>query len=86
MLDGYHYQESALEQARKKGNMTEWQVLAVIITLFGFGVSVITPIIKLNTTITKLNVTIDILNKTVEDSATKLEDHEHRITVLEQKN
>jgi hypothetical protein len=33
--------------------MTEWQVVLVIIALFGFITAVVTPIVKLNTNITK---------------------------------
>ena len=43
--------------------MTEWQVFGVIVTLFGFVVAVVTPILKLNTSITKLTVTMESMSK-----------------------
>ena len=36
-----------------------WEIVLGLIALVGFGISVSTPIIKLNTSITKLNCSID---------------------------
>ncbi len=43
--------------------MTEYQVIGVIVTLVGLGVSIITPIIKLNTNIVRLTDAVDNLNQ-----------------------
>ena len=55
-------------------------------------IPVITVILKLNGTITKLNVTIGVLNKQMETSQKdrkdihdQLNDHETRISILENK-
>lgn len=65
----------------------------IITTVVGFIASMIpliTVIIKLNSTITKLNITIDVLNKQMmnsqqdrKDIHEQLNNHETRITVLE---
>ena len=67
-----------------------WEIVVGIIALVGFGISVSTPIIKLNTSITKLNCSVDNLNENLENSNRRLDAHgkqldnfEHRITVLE---
>ena len=67
-----------------------WEIVLGIIALIGFGISVTTPIIKLNTSITKLNCSIDALNKNMDISTQRLNAHgrkidglEHRVTVLE---
>lgn len=83
--------------------MTEWEVVGVIVVLVGLGISVVTPIIKLNTTITKLytvveRLTGDVNELTARNSKThdrifaqiekhtdQLNDHETRISVLEEK-
>ena len=41
--------------------MSEWTVFLVLAAIAGFGVSIITPILKLNTTITKLTTVIDVV-------------------------
>ena len=66
-----------------------------IMTILGFIVSmipVVTVILKLNGTITELNVTIGVLNKQMEISQKdrtkihdQLNDHETRISILENK-
>lgn len=67
-----------------------WEIVVGLIALVGFGISVTTPIIKLNTSITKLNCSIDALNRSMDISNKRLDAHgktldefEHRITVLE---
>ena len=40
-----------------------WEIVTGLIALVGFGLSVISPIIKLNSSITKLNCSIDSLNQ-----------------------
>ena len=71
----------------------EWAVVGVIITLIGLVTAIITPMIKLNTSITTLTskmsqlVEIQQKNEKKHDGyETELEDHEIRITVLEEKN
>ena len=51
--------------------MNEWGVFLVVVSLFGFGAAVITPIVKLNTSITKLVVCVDILNDQVKELTQK---------------
>ena len=46
--------------------MSEWGVFGVIVALIGFAVSIVTPIIKLNTNITKLTVTLERMVKDVD--------------------
>ena len=69
----------------------EWTVLTVIITLFGFGAAVVTPLLKLNTNITKLTMTMSNVDEKLKslDSANskghdriwkELEDHGGSIT------
>lgn len=67
-----------------------WEIVVGLIALVGFGISVTTPIVKLNTSITKLNCSIDALNKNMAVSEKRIDEHgrqldafEHRITVLE---
>lgn len=55
-----------------------WEIVVGIIALFSFGVAVVTPIIKLNTSITRLNSTVEYLNKT-------LDRHEEEIHELKEK-
>lgn len=76
--------------------MDNWGVVLVITALVGFIITVMTPLLKLNTSITKLNVTIENLNENLgetkakldaheKESAEILEDHERRILLLEYK-
>lgn len=67
-----------------------WEIVVGLIALVGFGISVSTPIIKLNTSITKLNCSIESLNENMELIEKRITRHgeqidtlEHRITVLE---
>ena len=69
-----------------------WEIVVGIITLFGFGVAVVKPIINLNTNITHLtdsikNLTqqIAIVNKRLDAHSDKIDDHEKRIIRLESK-
>ena len=39
--------------------MSEWTVVTVIVVLVGLGVSVMAPVLKLNSTITRLSTLID---------------------------
>lgn len=68
----------------------EWQIVTTIITLVGFGVAVIKPILKLNSSIVKLTDAVESLElngseiKTiVKEHENKLDDHEKRIIILE---
>lgn len=70
----------------------EWQIITVIITVVGFGISIIKPILELNSSIVKLTEAVKSLEimqtdnkKDIKDAQDKLDDHEHRITILEQK-
>ena len=56
--------------------MNEWGVVLVIISLVGLIATIVTPLLKLNTSITKLNVTMENLNGVVLESRNKLESHE----------
>ena len=67
-----------------------WEILLGIIALVGFGVTVATPLIKLNTSITKLNCSIEGLNSNMKASNERIKSHgkhldelERRVTVLE---
>lgn len=70
----------------------EWQIVTTIITLVSFGVAVIKPILKLNSSIVKLTDAVESLElngseiKTiVKEHESKLDDNEKRIIILEQK-
>ncbi|MDL2216054.1 hypothetical protein LJB77_03255 [Ruminococcaceae bacterium OttesenSCG-928-N02] len=55
----------------------EWTIVTVIITMFGFGVAVMTPLIKLNTNIAKLTFTmanVDEKLKSLDDRNSKSHD------------
>ena len=61
----------------------EWQIVSTIITLVSFGVAVIKPILKLNSSIVKLTDAVESLElngseiKTiVKEHESKLDDHE----------
>lgn len=67
-----------------------WEIFLGISAIVAFAIAIITPIIKLNTNITKLSCTIESMvavnaraDKRLDAHADKLDDHEHRITVLE---
>lgn len=70
----------------------EWQIVTTIITLVSFGIAIIKPILKLNSSIVKLTDAVESLElngseiKTiVKEHENKLDDHEKRIIILEQK-
>ena len=70
----------------------EWQIVTTIITLVSFGVAVIKPILKLNSSIVKLTDAVESLQLNgseirtlVKENEDKLEDHEKRLIVLEHK-
>ena len=70
----------------------EWQIVTTIITLVSFGVAVIKPILKLNSSIVKLTDAVESLElngseikSLVKENEDKLEDHEKRLIVLEHK-
>lgn len=78
-----------LEQ-EKRGDGVTWEVFLGIVAIVGFGVTIATPIIKLNTSITKLNCSIDQLNEGMASSDKRITSHgkqidalEKRVTVLE---
>jgi cell division protein FtsL len=51
--------------------MDEWTVVGVIVVLFGLMVSVVTPLLKLNTSITQLTCAVSVLQKNIEGLTTK---------------
>lgn len=70
----------------------EWQIVTTIITLVSFGVAVIKPILKLNSSIVKLTDAVESfelngseIKTIVKEHESKLDDHEKRIIILEQK-
>lgn len=67
-----------------------WEIFLGIVALVGFGVTVATPLIKLNTSITKLNCSIDTLNDGMAANDKRITQHgqhidklENRVTILE---
>lgn len=67
-----------------------WEIFLGLVALVGFGVTVATPIIKLNTSITKLNCSIDKLNEGMKSNDERITTHgkqidaiDRRVTVLE---
>lgn len=85
------------------GEMTEWEVVGVIVALFTFAIAVGTPILKLNTSITRLITRLENLDEGLEaleeknhksheriwkhneEQDGKIQDHEKRIIILEEK-
>lgn len=70
----------------------EWQIVTTIITLVSFGIAIIKPILKLNSSIVKLTDAVESLElngseikSLVKENEDKLEDHEKRLIVLEHK-
>lgn len=74
----------------------EWQVFVTVGAIIAFVVTVVTPIIKLNTSIVKLTQIVDTMAKDLNDLTQRnaqtherifnqLGDHETRISVLEHK-
>ena len=66
--------------------------IMLLIGFIGSMIAIITVIVKLNGTITELNTTMRVLSEQMKSSQkdrqrihTQLNDHETRITVLEQK-
>ena len=56
--------------------MNEWQVLCVIITVFGFIVAVVTPLTKLTKSITELTTVVEHLDNAVtEQKERSIESH-----------
>ena len=69
----------------------EWQVVTTLVVLVGLIVTIVTPMIKLNTSSVKLTDAVqnlqvfqDLNKDKLEEHQEKIEDHEHRITVLEE--
>ena len=79
--------------------MTDWAALSVIAALAGVAISLVTPILELNTVITKLSATVEGLARNLEtltgDNSRSharlhgridaVERHEVRLSVLEQR-
>lgn len=68
----------------------EWQIVTTIITLVSFGIAIIKPILKLNSSIVKLTDAVESLELNgseikdiVKEHENKLDDHEKRIIILE---
>ena len=62
-----------------------WEIVVGLIALVGFGISVMTPIIKLNTSITKLNCSIDALNENSNESKARITTHGKEIDALDKR-
>lgn len=45
--------------------MSEWTVVTIIVTLTGFIIAVISPIVKLNATITRITTNVSALEKDI---------------------
>lgn len=56
-----------------------WEIVVGLISLFGFGVAVVTPIIRLNTSITRLNSTVEYLNKTLDRHEADIKDLKEKL-------
>lgn len=70
----------------------EWQIVTVIITLVSFGTAIIKPMLKLNSSIVKLTDAVESLELNgseikdiVKEHEDRLDEHEKRIIILEQK-
>lgn len=70
--------------------MDEWTVVGVIVVLFGLIVSIVTPLIKLNTSITKLSCAVESMKQYLDKNdqchvlyTDKLADHETRLQIIE---
>lgn len=70
----------------------EWTVVTVIIALVGLFMTVGKPVITLNSSITHLQDAIDelrgdikVLTSRTDNQEEKLQDHETRISILEEK-
>lgn len=74
--------------------MNEWTIVGVIVVLVGLGISIITPIVKLNSTITRLTTIVerlggDVADLTARNSKThdrifdRLDDHDGRLNAHE---
>lgn len=71
----------------------EWQVFTTIVAIISFFILIAKPMIQLNTSIVKLTDAVknlqvfqDMNKADIASHQEKLEDHEHRITVLEEHN
>ena len=72
--------------------MDKWEIVTVLIAIVGFGITIIKPILELNSSIVKLTEAVKSLeimqtdNKNdIKDTKEKVENHEQRIFVLEHK-
>lgn len=70
----------------------EWTVVTVIIALVGLFMTVGKPVINLNSSITRLQDAIDelrgdikVLTNRTDNQEERLQDHETRISILEEK-
>lgn len=69
----------------------EWQVFNTVVAIISFFILIAKPMIQLNTSIVKLTDAVknlqvfqDMNKADIASHQEKLEDHEHRITVLEE--
>ncbi len=51
--------------------MDEWTIVGVLAVLFGLIASVVTPLLKLNTSITQLTCAVSVLQKNIEGLTSK---------------
>ena len=47
--------------------MSEWIIVTVLIAMTGLVATIVTPIVKLNTTITKLTTVVDVVQSTLKE-------------------
>lgn len=61
-----------------------WSIFLGISALFAFGVAVVTPVIKLNTTLTKLNCTVEMLNLSMQKLEKQVDSNTTEINKLKE--
>ncbi|UOO38263.1 hypothetical protein IZU99_03125 [Oscillospiraceae bacterium CM] len=59
--------------------MTEWTVVGVIVALIGLIASIVTPMLKLNTSITKLTCAVETFQKNLDELIEKNSDSHTRL-------
>lgn len=57
----------------------EWQAVTVIITLGGFLLAIVAPIVKLNTIITRLATLVDSMQKSQDEASVKNTESHRRL-------
>lgn len=57
----------------------EWTIVTVLVTMAGLFLSVMTPLLKLNSTIIRLNASVDALNEEMEKYTVKNDQSHDRL-------